>query len=762
MLTSFFVSPKLFGMRADTLNTLSESWKMPQIITSPLFNILCKLPLLVADLLIGLIIYDIVKEKRTEKVAKISFILWFFNPMVIVVDAVQGQFDALPTLMTVLSFCLFFKRNYFASGIAIGLGALFKIYPGFLVPLYLSSIVSMEVKEVGGAEKVKAICFGCLKFIIGLLVSSCLFLVPLVNSNLLHNIFARTRVITSFGGLSPFCIVLLPWLIGLQQLLTDYSTLVSLILMMICFVVIVFIVIISFQGKKDFLKTFVFAHIATIFTIYMTSLTVNSQYVLWVLPFLILSYGLYQDNYNKICVFSIAALSFSIGLLGPSVFYPLSAYTPLLAPQTLLNGAQFFEHMVGWIFLVIGSALGVTISIFCLRDSIITLLKIKNAKISNGQRLEKLENDKPYFELQRVNPSRILTVFFIFLVLGQLLAFTQPLINKTVNFDVLSLEKDKDNVRINYRIKSGNFPTDIQILATTSIITQQIVDKEIVIYYDNNYPSSSGEAAWIGLLDHLPIELKLRNFQGAIKIVNAVDLRREMQTNFNSIIVIPSGILPATVHEANESLVGEWIRAGGTLIWIGDSFAHFSGYSGKVTRLFSTESFESSQNRTLGFVLFNETSTENKGFASKTSDFSKALDLRYPLTSFGAYVSQVLSLGGIVLGKTTTDNTRTAIACLPIGMGQLILFGGGIGRSFTAIGEDVVAHDIAQIICSGVLFSRGTITCNVHELNKDESINGNITVSTPSSEHVGIIVTAFSKSYHVNYFSRKFYIINNG
>jgi len=758
---SFFASPKLFGVRVDTLN-VSESWRFPPIITSPLFNLLSKLPLLIADLLIGLIIYSIVKEKRDEKLAKISFLLWFFNPLVIGIDAVQGQFDVLPALMTVFSFCLFLRRNYFASGIAIGLGALFKVYPIFLVPLYLFSVAAMESKEGGAFERVKEIFFGCLKFVLGMLVSFALFLVPLLNSNFIHDVFARTQTLSSVGGLTPFAVVLLPRLDWLLQFFASNSAMVSLVLTATCLAAIVLIGLISFQGRKDFLKAFVFAHIAVILTIYVTSLNVNPQYGLWVLPFLILSYGLYRDNYYKTTVLSISALVFLIGLVGPSFFYPVSVYTPFLNPQMILNGTNSFKYTVSWAFLLVGSVLGTVTLILCLKQAIATLLKTKRVRLTKSLQLEKPEKNSSNFRIRMTNPSKILAGFLVVLVLGQFLAFMQPLINQTVSFDVYSLNTYKDGVRVYYGIKSGNYPTDVQVIATRSVTTQQIVDKEIFIYYDDEYPSSGvSKVGWIGLLDHIPIELQLRNYQGAIKIVNAVDLRYEMETNFDSIIIIPSGVFPATVHDANVSLVGNWIRAGGTLIWIGDAFAHYSGYSDGTIHPFSTESLASSQNQTLGFVLFNETLTKDEGFAPTVSNFSSALDLRYPLASTGAYVSQVMSYGGIVLGKTTASEiARTSIAYVPIGMGGLILFGGGVERAFTATGEDVIAHDIAQILCSGALLSSGAITYNVYELDKNEIENETITIPTPTGEQVGIIVAAFSKSPYVYYFSRKFFVVN--
>lgn len=250
---SFFASPALLGVHMDTVSVPYHLWNIPPVITSPLFNILCKLPLIAADLLIGLIIYNIVKNKKDEKLARTSFILWFLNPLVIGVVAVQGQFDVLPTLMTVLSFCLFFRRNYFASGIAIGLGALFKIYPVFLVPIYLFFIAAFEIKEVDITKNIRGVFAGGLKFVVGMLASLSLFLVPLINSNFIHDVFARTEIIPSFGGLTPLAIILiLPGLGGLFTSLVSNSATVSLTLISICFAVIMFIGFISFKDEKTF------------------------------------------------------------------------------------------------------------------------------------------------------------------------------------------------------------------------------------------------------------------------------------------------------------------------------------------------------------------------------------------------------------------------------------------------------------------------------------------------------------------------------
>jgi len=66
-LVSVLTSPNVLGVATNTLVLPLESWELPTVITSPLFNLLSKIPLFIADLLIGIIIYDIVRESGKER-----------------------------------------------------------------------------------------------------------------------------------------------------------------------------------------------------------------------------------------------------------------------------------------------------------------------------------------------------------------------------------------------------------------------------------------------------------------------------------------------------------------------------------------------------------------------------------------------------------------------------------------------------------------------------------------------------------------------
>ncbi|MFX0210925.1 MAG: hypothetical protein ACFFDT_33405, partial [Candidatus Hodarchaeota archaeon] len=68
-LSGSFIDPSWFGVWIHDQNLSVESWTLP-IITSPLFNVIFKIPLIIADTLIGILIYNLVKELRTERLAR--------------------------------------------------------------------------------------------------------------------------------------------------------------------------------------------------------------------------------------------------------------------------------------------------------------------------------------------------------------------------------------------------------------------------------------------------------------------------------------------------------------------------------------------------------------------------------------------------------------------------------------------------------------------------------------------------------------------
>jgi len=252
-----------------------------------------------------------------------------------------------------------------------------------------------------------------------------------------------------------------------------------------------------------------------------------------------------------------------------------------------------------------------------------------------------------------------------------------------------------------------NVPLDSEIQFVFLPIKGLSKDLPIYVYYDNNYPSAVSEMAVKGLINHLTSLLKLNNYNSNVTLINAKQLRDLMQKFSKSIIVIPTGVMPETVHNKTNSLVGDWLRSGGIMFWIGEGFLV---YSGKINKKLEWPSPENpgweAQENVIGFQFVYSSPSSQNWLANITSNLSQALDIQYSSVKFGAFINSVLSHNGYILGKIGGDNLdRASVVAIPIDKGWLIYFGGDIGITRSLTGEDIIARDIAHVIFSSFLES---------------------------------------------------------
>lgn len=117
--------------------------------TSMVFAFWIKLPLYLVDLLVAYLIFrtvlDITCDRRK---ACFGFILWIFNPLVICSPAVQGMFDNITALLTILCFLGLRKRMYLLAGAMLGLATLLKLFPFFLLPLAVAYVIVRENRDL--------------------------------------------------------------------------------------------------------------------------------------------------------------------------------------------------------------------------------------------------------------------------------------------------------------------------------------------------------------------------------------------------------------------------------------------------------------------------------------------------------------------------------------------------------------------------------------------------------------------------------------
>lgn len=138
--TSRFTNPPTWLWMIGALSILSEKTSLP-------LSFLAKIPFIISDLGIGLIILKLViKMAKNKSWGNIATALYLFNPLTILVSSYLGQIDSLFLLLVIIS-GWFLTRNkkitltdIFVSGLFLGLAATIKLVPLGLVPVFVYHI----------------------------------------------------------------------------------------------------------------------------------------------------------------------------------------------------------------------------------------------------------------------------------------------------------------------------------------------------------------------------------------------------------------------------------------------------------------------------------------------------------------------------------------------------------------------------------------------------------------------------------------------
>jgi len=169
-------------------------------ITSVGFNFVIKLILFLADVLVGYMIYQIVKEQTgDEKKATIGSALWILCPSVIVVSSVGGMFDAFSVLFLVAAMILAYRSMYFLAGMMLSLSILTKFFPLFFLAFFIAYIL---MKHKDDAKKWQHLARG----VLGAIVAAVLVLMPQILTGTLSEAFSFITGRASGGlgaGLGP-------------------------------------------------------------------------------------------------------------------------------------------------------------------------------------------------------------------------------------------------------------------------------------------------------------------------------------------------------------------------------------------------------------------------------------------------------------------------------------------------------------------------------------------------------------------------------
>jgi hypothetical protein len=345
-----------------------------------LFNTIVKLPLLISDLLVTLLLYRIVKETTANTgLAEKAAFLWFLNPFLTWVSAGWGMWDTMPALFSLASFYLILKKRITLSAISLSLGVASKLYPAlFIVPIAFYILKSNSFDEKGKNS---------FKYFIVFLATSALLFLPYfgIISSFFSSYFMANPASSALDSVTnPLGFGLTYWsLYSLNRLVNlpisaELVTIVSVGSIMLVFVSLMLVYWriskITFN-KQAFDLALVM--VLPVLAMLLSYRIIPEQWFIWALPFLIV---LYVGRQVKGIYFWGASF---IALLYAILNCPLPFFFLPLAPwhtNTLLGMVHAFWG-IDFHRILLLAILGLTFSI----TIILILLRLLRCHSPNGK-----------------------------------------------------------------------------------------------------------------------------------------------------------------------------------------------------------------------------------------------------------------------------------------------------------------------------------------------------------------------------------------
>jgi hypothetical protein len=305
-------------------------------------------------------------------------------------------------------------------------------------------------------------------------------------------------------------------------------------------------------------------------------------------------------------------------------------------------------------------------------------------------------------------------MIFALLIVGEILWYS-PIENfRQGSFDVLDVvhqsEGEMSTTNITYKFEAS-LPLDAKVVVTPVEAIPH--DLPVFVFYDTDYPTLIG-TDWIlstVLLGELRADLYLRGYSSGVSFANASELENIMSENKSAIVVMAAGGFPSCVFSKETNLVKPWIKSGGVLVWLGDYIGWYvfeKGMKKEQITYNMTQNFQTNGSIELGlegfFDYYPSVSAPKAG--NYSSPLSDILDTTYDYIQYAPLVHMVEAAGGLTLGKIGGEGEfkfRSSISMVPLGNGKIIIFGFFLMPSLSWDGPQLVARDIAQILCSGVL-----------------------------------------------------------
>jgi hypothetical protein len=339
---SHFIDPSSFGMFMPSLIEVSRTTgMMVPFITSPLFNLLLKAPIIIGDVLVGLTLYRVVESRKGKVAAERAFMIWFLNPLVIFVSSVHGQFDVLAAYFALIGVLSFMDRKFLLSGAFLGLGVLLKLFPAYLVISFGLILLVALIRSSREGRSVDALRH-LVSFVAGGAVSLITILPFLLSSSSFLDYVFRRGTYSSIGGMNAWFAMPFLGAMGGEGGGSGQTMPIGLILLITgvaITVLVTLLVIWKVPGEDRPLYT----ALAVLTAILVTQSVTNPQHLIWLIPFIVVFSSIEERMTRKLYALTVIGLLYLLCLQSGFVFlYPLANYAGWPSVESLSNGIETF------------------------------------------------------------------------------------------------------------------------------------------------------------------------------------------------------------------------------------------------------------------------------------------------------------------------------------------------------------------------------------------------------------------------------------
>jgi hypothetical protein len=717
---ALFTGPVAFLLGFDNLSTHVFEFQRLSLDTQliatdiphPLFVLAAKLPMIVADLGTGLLLAQMARELTgSSRRAELAAAAWFFNPLSIWVGSVHGQFDPIPAFLTVLALSLMWRRQWLGVGVALSLGILFKLYPVYLLPLAALFAFTDEPWRAPSKRGVRRPIWNLMLLFVGVLIPLDLYLPALARSSLATAVFSRAETRTVGTGLDLWFPTILP---GVQAAMIPVARIYSQVLQLVLYGGLVLVAWRAIRGA-DRALTQLEAFTGVLLLVLLTSPSTNPQFLVWVLPLLVLAWAV-RPGYVRLigvvgAVLSVVPVLFYLGLWGGSPLGILAPSIAYLSWPTSASGAA--DALTGSLGTIGPQAIPLRLWMMFL-IALVTVAALLVALVPFLIPPRRRETDSERRRGWRlVRPPMLAALFSLGAMLLAGVGVTAAVQGLYVGPDA-SAAVTPDGLGASVQLVAGTRPVTLNLVAGP-----MAPSRPVYVLVDSQYPTLLTTFQNVkGLYDHLAIALPAGSYGAPVSRVSAAEMALQMRRTPNAVVVVGSGAMPDTVLGPNRDFapVKDFLAGGGELVFAGDGLFYWAARQGQ-----QSFSLRDSRSRidwaggraVLGYDLVHDPIGDPSGeiLGDMASSTARALDVSNRLAQRGARLSVLPTVGGWDAGVDTTSapfSQRTSLAVVPVGAGRLVLFGGGLQGS-----ERVIANDLTKILLSGTDIGAPLATASV-------------------------------------------------